>query len=415
MTVKTEARPVTSDHDQGLAIAHELAEAAIWHGPLCTFQGAVPADEIGLPPLQTTTGGDVYEGSAGIARFLLLASRFDDDLRLVETAQGALRHALSNANGASLYSGVPGAAIVALEADWPQIRSDAMAMLAEAAAAASNEADPPMDLLSGHAGLIVGLVAVSRSDPSGPWADLAAALGHQVVDAGRADGDGLSWPVAPGQDDHLCGLAHGAAGLAYAMDRLLELAPDAGPWRDTAHRARRFERAWYSPEHGSWADLRSDAMGPEAEPGYPHMWCHGSIGIAADRLVADASDILARADRVAALEGVLASTRDALAGPRGPGGSDAINGSQCHGLSGVSDLMIDAWRLSGQKIWLDMAAACSAAIRDDARRPEGWRCGVPGGHYSPGLMLGVAGIGWSLMRTAHPDTVPSAWKIGGLL
>ncbi|MER2507379.1 MAG: hypothetical protein ABTQ27_01330, partial [Amaricoccus sp.] len=41
--------------------------------------------------------------------------------------------------------------------------------------------------------------------------------------------------------------------------------------------------------------------------------------------------------------------------------------------------------------------------------PGGWRCGVPGGEATPGLMLGLAGIGWAQLRAAHPEAVPSAW------
>ena len=415
MSAPAPGGPGEADHAAGLAIARELAGAAIWHGDLCTFQGAVPPNELGAPPIFATSGPDPYEGTAGIARFLALAARFDDDPRLAATGRGALRHAFAHAQGNALFSGRTGVAVIALETGWQEFRDAARDMLEAAASAALDDPAPPADLLAGDAGIIAGLAAVARADPHGPWAALATALGYRLVATGRDADDGLSWPVMPGQSDHLCGLAHGAAGIACAMESLAQLAPEAGPWRETARKARAFERAWYAPEHGSWADLRSDARGPGGEIGYPHMWCHGSVGIAAERLGADPGDILARADRAAALEGVLSSTSAALALPRGPGGSDAINGSQCHGLSGVADLMIDAWRASGRPMWLDLARACTAAIRDDARRPEGWRSGVPGGHASPGLMLGMAGIGWAQLRAAHPERVPSAWRIGSLL
>jgi lantibiotic modifying enzyme len=415
MTTLNTRRSTETDHKAGLAIAHELVESAIWHGNLCIFQGAVPPDELDLPPLYATMGGDAYDGTSGIARFLALTAQFDDDPLLIKTARGAMRHAMSHTHGTSLFSGMAGTAVIALETGWREFHLAARDMLDTAATMALDATDPPADLLAGHAGLILGLGAIARTDSRGPWAGYAMALGHQLVAMGRAECVGMSWPVMPGHNDHLCGLAHGAAGIAQAMEVLVRLAPEAGPWRDTARRARAFERAWYSPEHGSWADLRSDAMGSDGEVGYPHMWCHGSIGIAADRLTADPRDILSRADRVAALEGVMASTRDALAIPRGPGGSDAINGSQCHGLSGVADLLIDAWRMSKRSMWLDLARACTAAIRDDARRPEGWRSGVPGGHPTPGLMLGLSGIGWGQLRAAHPEIVPSAWRIGSLL
>jgi hypothetical protein len=39
---------------------------------------------------------------------------------------------------------------------------------------------------------------------------------------------------------------------------------------------------------------------------------------------------------------------------------------------------------------------------------DGWRCGNPLGVESPGLMTGLAGIGYGLLRIAEPTLVPSA-------
>ena len=38
---------------------------------------------------------------------------------------------------------------------------------------------------------------------------------------------------------------------------------------------------------------------------------------------------------------------------------------------------------------------------------HGWLCGVPLGVETPGLMTGLAGIGYELMRLAAPEIVPS--------
>ena len=38
---------------------------------------------------------------------------------------------------------------------------------------------------------------------------------------------------------------------------------------------------------------------------------------------------------------------------------------------------------------------------------DGWRCGAPFGVETPGLMAGLAGIGYELLRLAEPDRVPS--------
>ena len=405
---------MTGDEDRagGLAVARALAAAAVWADGVCAFHGAAAPAELGLPVVFRSFGGDLYEGSAGIARFLALAARLSGDSELVRVARGAAAHALARAEGWSLYSGQLGSGLAVLEvAEWlegPELVLPAVQQIeraSEAAARAAAAGEAPADLLGGLAGAVLGLVAARPYDLDGGWLRRAEALGAALVAAGRPVGAGLAWPLQPGAAICLCGLGHGASGVALALEALEEAA--GGGWRATARRARDFERGWYAPERGSWADLRADP------PSLPHMWCHGSVGVAAERLRTDAADLLARGDLVGALAGVRAAAEDLIAGPRGPGAGDALNGSQCHGLGGMSDLFVDAWRRDRGGGWLELARACTATMRDDARRPEGLRCGIPGGEATPGLMLGLAGIGWAQLRAAHPETVPSAWYPGG--
>lgn len=395
----------------GLSIADALCENAIWSGRTCVFHGAIPPERLDSPPRFATVGGDLYEGSAGIARFLLLAHRYSGDARHRDTAAGALTHALSAADGYGLFTGALGAALVALTSDLA-VCETAPALVDRCLDAALADPMPGADLLEGLAGVIVGLDAALDLAPEQRWLDGALTLGRRLASLGERRVPGLAWPLHPGSSTYLCGLAHGASGVALALTRLARRDPDEPMWSRTAQRARDFERSYYSPEHGSWADLRDDAGGeaPSSRV-YPHMWCHGSIGIAAERL--DATDRLGRADRLAALEAVRSTTRSLVAGPRGPGGTDMINGSVCHGLSGAADLLMDAAHVAEDPTpWHALARAAAATVRDDATRPEGWRCGIPGGWACPGLMLGLAGIGWTQLRSHDPAGVPSAWHPG---
>lgn len=51
-------------------------------------------------------------------------------------------------------------------------------------------------------------------------------------------------------------------------------------------------------------------------------------------------------------------------------------------------------------------ARLAAVILESIER-EGWLCGLPSGVESPGLMTGLAGIGYGLLRLAAPERVPS--------
>lgn len=407
------------DFATGIAIAHELASSAVWSGEVCAFHGAAPAASLGLPALHRSFGGDYYEGSAGIARFLALAAKLADDPDIGNAALGAIRHSLARTTGWTLFGGKLGGGLVALEvAGWldrPELIQPGVAAIENACREAVEAAgsSPPCDLLSGLAGAIYGLVAARPYDHDGSWLTAAVTLAEAVVEQAIEDQFGLSWPLYPGSTERLCGLGHGAAGIALALEALAPHARDSRFWRDAARRARDFERQWYSPNSGSWADLRGEVADiAGGEHVFPHMWCHGSIGIAAERLSADSGDILARGDLIAALAGSRSQAKQLLGRPCGPGSGDELNGSQCHGLSGMSDLFVDAWLRDGDDNWLDVARACTATLRNDALRSDGWRCGVPGGLPTPGMMLGKAGIGWAHLRATHPASIRSAWRIG---
>jgi lantibiotic modifying enzyme len=366
-------------------------------------------------------GADLYEGSAGIARFLGLAAALSGDAVLKATALGALRHALATAEGWPLFTGGMGIGLVALELagllDEPDLITLGTRLVEQASLSASEEG-LPFDFLVGTAGVVVGLVAARHYDSNGDWVARAFHLGQGLLAAAvpegpeGAGGRSLSWPLIPRAAERLCGLAHGASGVALAFEALARLTPEAPGWRAAAQQARNYERAHYSQEAGSWAALRLPGLGmPDLPAGHPHMWCHGSIGVTAERLGALDHDLLARADAVGGLAGARAHAEHLLIGPVGPGAGDALNGSLCHGLAGLIDLFVDAWRFSGETCWLALAGEVGDLMQNDARRVGGWRSGVPGGWSAPGLMLGNAGIGWALLRLANPERVPSGWRV----
>ena len=408
------------------AIAQDLANGAVWDGDLCAFHGATPPDSLRQPPRFRSVRGDLYEGSAGIARFLAAAAMASPEAGLRRTALGAIRHAFATAEGWPLFTGGVGIAVAALEVaeslEEPDLVPPAVALLERASHAATSH-EVPHDLLVGAAGVIVGLLAAVDYDLDGEWLRRAVDIGDILRAAAVPDGpegpDGqpLSWPLAPHAGERLCGLAHGASGVAYALDMLAGTAaadsPDAAAWRQTARRARAWERAHFSSADGSWADLRRPESGAAQGPlGYPHMWCHGSIGIAAERLNALAHDPMARADALGGLAGARAHAERLLAGPVGPGATEALNGSLCHGVGGMIDLFVDAWVVTGDTSWMATAGAVADLLINDSRRVGGWRSGIAGGWTAPGLMLGNAGIGWALLRTADPERVASGWRVG---
>jgi lantibiotic modifying enzyme len=124
-------------------------------------------------------------------------------------------------------------------------------------------------------------------------------------------------------------------------------------------------------------------------------WCHGAAGIGLARLRA-----LPHLDDPKLDEEIQVALSTTLAG--GFGRSHCL----CHGDMGNLELLLEAGRALNDRGWRAQADRLAAAVLEDIDR-RGWRCGGPGAVEMPGLMLGVAGIGYQMLRLAEPERVPS--------
>jgi lantibiotic biosynthesis protein len=424
-------RAVTVDQEAleaGIDLAESLADRALWDGGLCAFQGATSAPVPGAPAHWRVFGGAYYDGSAGVARLLAHAAVLGASATVRRTARGAIEHALLRAEGWSLHTGRLGAGLVALELagllEDPDLAHRGSEVCRDAVLRAV-AAPPPaaLDLTAGLAG-VLHAVSHLASERASSWLPFAERLAARIASAGSERPAGRSWPMIEGEPMELCGLGHGAAGVALALEDLAvgadhldaaasatrdaEPGPDSRRWRVAAAAARRFERAHLDPVACSWADLRVDPAHPDASPGHPHFWCHGSVGVGHERVRAHRrhpDEPLIAADIFTALTAARREAERIVGGPAGPGAGFEANASQCHGLSGLIDLLV----ASGDRADLALARQVAAFVRRDAARAEGPRCGLPTGEPTPGLMLGVAGIAWGQLRAATPSRVPVAW------
>jgi lantibiotic modifying enzyme len=180
---------------------------------------------------------------------------------------------------------------------------------------------------------------------------------------------------------------------------LLELAASTGEerFRATALDMIRYERTLFSPESGNWLDLRDFATRdqPAGAQVCATSWCHGAPGIGLGRIAAlrHVADPLLR-DEIAT------ATRTTLRTGFGD------NHSLCHGDLGNVELLLQASELhdgaAGREDVDRVAARVLAEIE-----AGGCRCGNPLAVESPGLMTGVAGVGYGLLRVAHPARIPA--------
>jgi len=157
-----------------------------------------------------------------------------------------------------------------------------------------------------------------------------------------------------------------------------------------------YERSKFSASLGNWLDLRGPAsgQGPDKQASVT-AWCHGAPGIGLARLLSlpwlDGAQTRAEIDR--AIQATLAG---------GFGGNHCL----CHGDLGNLELLIEAGLRFGDSGFLGQVERVAAMVLHSIER-DAWLCGNPVEIESPGLMTGLAGIGYGLLRIAAPDRVPS--------
>ncbi|SHJ13145.1 Lanthionine synthetase C-like protein [Tessaracoccus bendigoensis DSM 12906] len=277
----------------------------------------------------------------------------------------------------------------------------------------SSDVDRGNDLGDGIAGDLLVLVRTGSTDT-----DRVACLVEALARAAVRIDDMACWgdPRLPA-DRPLCGLAHGASGIAIALAEAAVAYPSVAPVAvPLIGDALRWESAWYDPVHG-WPDLRADGGG------YPVLWCHGAGGIGATRLrllelARMGLDLDYPADAVAAeaSAAVLACGREltrAVGVARKGGLASVPYGlTLCHGAGGLLDVLVQAaevWDEPGhlqaaRRIAVDLLAT---APEDPLEWPSGLK--APG---CLGLFVGVAGTALLLTRLADPTGMGTLSLLG---
>jgi lantibiotic modifying enzyme len=177
------------------------------------------------------------------------------------------------------------------------------------------------------------------------------------------------------QDDLVSpGFAAGPAGVGWA---LVQFAAAGG-----APRYRQAGQCALRCSGGLIATAREDG---------PDGWCRGTAGllIAGSCIAGDGSrPSVKRASQVLAERPVLQDF------------------SLCHGELGITEALT-VLAATGCDPAAAQALRRRAGLILDAIGRRAWHCGTPGGISTPGLLSGLAGIGYGLLRLGFPDQTPS--------
>lgn len=224
----------------------------------------------------------------------------------------------------------------------------------------------------------------------------ALAAGERLLATGEvAPEDGLQWAVpagADGQDETFyLGCAHGSAGIA---DSLLDLYAATGDQRflDAARGVGRRLAGLAVPA----LDDERGLNWPRSAGGQPSDcgWCHGATGVGRFLLHLAALQALPQAPDLAARAAYMVAHGARWIGP-----------TQCHGLAGSIEFLLDMAGTTGDRRYLGeaytLAPLLEAWIDDHHEHPSELPDALP-----PGFMVGYAGVLACLLRLGHPESLP---------
>lgn len=408
----TASRPIgTSDREPSefellaaaAQVARRLTDLAFWAG-----------DEVQWLGLEYRDGGwtlgpvglDLYGGLPGIALFLLRAGQVLEtqewsDLGrtvLTQSITGAVRSepawqssccgAFSGPGGV-LYASAHGAAVIGQEQCQALVAPIALRM------ESCVSRDSIFDIIAGSAGGIMVFLALHDALGCEQYLQAATACGERLLATARDIGNGRAWDCLRGTTPS-GGYSHGVAGIASALLSLYHIRPDRR-FLEAAMQALAYQESLFLPDHRVWRDVRLDCLDKPPER-LTQAWCHGAPGIGLAYIRA-----LSNVDRDVSgcIEGGIHSALR-VTRSKGFGGTHCL----CHGDLGNSELLLQSAAVLGDPRLLVEARQVAGRVIDEAAS-AGWSCGFGAGAETPGLMTGLAGIGYQFLRLAKPSEVPS--------
>lgn len=362
----------------------KLSRDAIWAGERCNWFGLTTTDMgTGVATVaHRMCGSDYYGGTSGIAIFLghLYAATGEKLFRT--TAEGAIRQALSRLDHfprgqrLAFQTGLIGIAHALLElartCNVEKFKALALLILEEVSRDEIRRED--LDVIPGA---IRTLVKIHRDHPIDFLMETALRFCELMLENGQSIEQESGSPLA-----------------------LLELYQATGQekFRHAAERA--------FPNHQKnliAATCRADAQG-SADDSVALAQSMAGVGMASLR----AFEILRKDLYLFEARSVLRSITHILA--NSPFESD-IDFSHARGLSGHADLLIEAGHILQDPNYSSSAETIGALGIDRYKKHDlPWPCGAAGGGETPGLMNGLAGIGYVYLRLYDNSRVPSLLK-----
>jgi len=354
----------------------------------------------------------IYDGTAGIALFMLEAGEILGEPRYRQLALDALRWCAATSEKRPqpfLFYGGPLGLVYALARAHALTGDGEFLELARRTAPSERARLPAMagDLVSGTAGTILGLLHLHAAIGEAWIIEMLDRLLADLAERGRWTPEGVTWSADKENIRGLCGMAHGNSGVAFV---LLEASHYLGrpELLRLALEAQRYEAAFFNAEDESWPDFRRAGRMPDDifELRYGHSgddffrkvtvmdaWCHGAPGIGLARL------------RAFELLGGEPWRTDAIHAIARTSHADPSGFTLCHGHCGNAMTFIEAARVFHDPRYLAMAEAVGeraiASKKERGFYDSGFHMLKNG--FDTSLLMGNAGIGYFYLQLIAPE------------
>ncbi|AKQ65935.1 Lanthionine biosynthesis protein LanM [Myxococcus hansupus] len=372
-----------------------------WRGP------AERAGQLVWTPLPTT----MFAGSLGVALFLAGLARVTGDAaygelsretlrplqreveQLVTDTERAARVQLDLGGLSGLGSMIYGLVRAGDLLDEPSFHETAhqISGLVTAERIANDEA---LDVMLGCAGTLLALLALHERRPSANAQgrtplELAILCGQRLLDRRVDVAEGFrAWAHAGASP--MGGFCHGTAGIEYALLRL-HASTGTPAFLTAAVEAMENERRLFDAARRDWSYLHAE------EPRFLNSWCKGAPGL-----------LIARCGGLTVFDTAEVRAELPLAIARTASAELSLVDDVCCGNFG----RVDALLFAGARLSDPGTQAAAHQLASEALdRAEGRRGFVFAskfqGALDPRFFPGISGVGYTLLRLAAPEALPS--------
>lgn len=235
-----------------------------------------------------------------------------------------------------------------------------------------------LDVIGGVSGLIIVLLNIYSKEKSELLLATCDKLGKILYESLLED-----------NSNHLTGLSHGYAGFSWALI-LLGKYVNNNNYLELGKKLISIENEKFDKDKLNWKDIRTE------DESVDHVfWCHGASGIALSR--ANLLNCLDYRDTIK----IQRDLELAIKKLTSQGFTHELDHSICHGVFGNIDILLKLYQILDDKILLDQAyEEADKAIKYISTK--GIKCGMKKSFDISTFMIGLAGIGYVLLRLHNP-------------